>query len=74
MNNILDHFATAYFGLYLKGEQDKQAYLDAALEGVQAPHGRRPHARARRADQITGGYQLSAELARAQRQPRAESR
>ncbi|MEO8683117.1 MAG: dienelactone hydrolase, partial [Vicinamibacterales bacterium] len=26
MNNILDHFATAYFGLYLKGEQDKQAY------------------------------------------------
>ena len=29
MNNILDHFATAYFDLYLKGEQDKQAYLDA---------------------------------------------
>jgi predicted dienelactone hydrolase len=28
MNNILDHFATAYFDLYLKGEQDKKAYLD----------------------------------------------
>jgi predicted dienelactone hydrolase len=28
MNNVLDHFATAYFGLYLKGEGDKQAYLD----------------------------------------------
>jgi predicted dienelactone hydrolase len=30
MNNILDHFATAYFDLYLKGEQDKQAYFDLA--------------------------------------------
>jgi predicted dienelactone hydrolase len=28
MNNILDHFATAYFGLYLKGEQEKQAYFE----------------------------------------------
>jgi predicted dienelactone hydrolase len=28
MNNILDHFATAYFDLYLKGERDKQAYFD----------------------------------------------
>ena len=28
MNNILDHFATAYFGLLLKGEPDKKAYLD----------------------------------------------
>ncbi|HEX4348165.1 MAG TPA: hypothetical protein VHZ73_11375, partial [Vicinamibacterales bacterium] len=33
MNNILDHFATAYFGLYLKGEQDKQAYLDPSWKG-----------------------------------------
>jgi predicted dienelactone hydrolase len=32
MNNILDHFATVYFGLYLKGEQDKQAYLDLVPE------------------------------------------
>src|SRR5476651_1917301 len=30
MNNILDHFATAYFDLYLKGEQDKKAYFDLA--------------------------------------------
>ena len=28
MNNILDHFATAYFDLYLKGDQDKKAYFD----------------------------------------------
>lgn len=33
MNNIFDHFATAYFGLYLKGEQDKQAYLDLSTNG-----------------------------------------
>jgi predicted dienelactone hydrolase len=33
MNNILDHFATAYFDLYLKGEQDKQAYLDPSWKG-----------------------------------------
>ena len=28
MNNILDHFATAYFDLYLKNEQDKKAYFE----------------------------------------------
>jgi predicted dienelactone hydrolase len=28
MNNILDHFATAYFDRYLKDQQDKQAYFD----------------------------------------------
>ena len=33
MNNILDHFATAYFDLYLKGEQDKQAYFGADWKG-----------------------------------------
>ena len=33
MNNILDHFATAYFGLYLKGEQDKQAYFEPGWKG-----------------------------------------
>jgi len=27
MNNILDHFATAYFGLHLKGQEDKKGYL-----------------------------------------------
>jgi predicted dienelactone hydrolase len=30
MNNILDHFATAYFDLYLKGDQEKRSYLDLA--------------------------------------------
>ncbi|MBI3402660.1 MAG: dienelactone hydrolase [Acidobacteria bacterium] len=33
MNNILAHFATAYFGLHLKGEQDKQAYFDPSWKG-----------------------------------------
>ena len=28
MNNILQHFATAYFGLHLKGEAAMQAYFD----------------------------------------------
>lgn len=28
MNNILDHFATAYFDLYLKNDQDKKAYFE----------------------------------------------
>ncbi len=33
MNNIFHHFATAYFGLHLKGEQDKQAYFDLVPNG-----------------------------------------
>jgi predicted dienelactone hydrolase len=33
MNNILDHFATAYFGLYLKGEEDKRGYFDSSWKG-----------------------------------------
>ncbi len=36
MNNILDHFATAFFGVYLKGERDKQAYLDVVPNGRDA--------------------------------------
>jgi predicted dienelactone hydrolase len=36
MNNIFDHFATAYFGLHLKNEQDKQAYLDVVPNGKDA--------------------------------------
>ena len=36
MNNILHHFATAYFGLHLKGEPDKQAYLDVVPNGRDA--------------------------------------
>jgi predicted dienelactone hydrolase len=33
MNNILDHFATAFFDLRLKGDTDKQAYLDVVPNG-----------------------------------------
>ena len=33
MNNIVDHFASAYFALLLKGEQDKKAYLDVIPVG-----------------------------------------
>lgn len=33
MNNILDHFATAYFGLYLKSETDMKTYLDVVPNG-----------------------------------------
>jgi predicted dienelactone hydrolase len=36
MNNILDHFASAYFALHLKGEQDKQAYFDLVPHGKDA--------------------------------------
>ncbi len=34
MNNILDHFATAYFDLYLKGQQDKLRYLQMSPTGT----------------------------------------
>ena len=37
MNNILDHFATAWFGLLLKGEQDKRAYLEVPAAVDPAP-------------------------------------
>jgi predicted dienelactone hydrolase len=33
MNNILDHFATAYFDLHLKGEEDKRAYFEPSWKG-----------------------------------------
>ena len=33
MNNILDHFATAYFDLYLKGDADKRTFLDGTWKG-----------------------------------------
>jgi hypothetical protein len=36
MNNILDHFATAFFGLHLKGEQDKQEYFNVVPNGKDA--------------------------------------
>jgi predicted dienelactone hydrolase len=36
MNNIVDHFASAYFGVHLKGDRDKQAYLDVVPAGKDA--------------------------------------
>jgi len=33
MNNILDHFATAFFDTLLKGDAAKQAYLDVIPNG-----------------------------------------
>lgn len=36
MNNILHHFATAYFAVHLKGDTDKQAYLDVVPNGKDA--------------------------------------
>ena len=39
MNNIFDHFATAFFGVHLKGEQDQQAYLDVVKNGKDAVWG-----------------------------------
>ena len=36
MNNILDHFATAFFGFRLKGEAEMQAYLDVVPNGKDA--------------------------------------
>ena len=36
MNNIFNHFATAFFNLHLKGAQDQRAYLDVVPHGKDA--------------------------------------
>ena len=36
MNNIFNHFATAFFGLHLKRDRDKQAYLSVVPSGKDA--------------------------------------
>ncbi len=36
MNNIFNHFATAFFDLHLKGDQDKQSYLSVVPNGKDA--------------------------------------
>jgi hypothetical protein len=33
MNNILDHFATAYFLVHLKNQSEMAAYLDSPVSG-----------------------------------------
>ena len=36
MNNIFDHFATAFFGVYLQSDRDKQPYLAVVPNGKDA--------------------------------------
>ncbi len=36
MNNILQHFVTVFFGLHLRGEQDKKSYLELVPSGKDA--------------------------------------
>ncbi len=36
MNNIVDHFASAFFALHVKGERDKAAYFDVVPNGKDA--------------------------------------
>lgn len=38
MNNVLQHFATAWFDRHLKGDASKQAYLDVVPTGSEAVH------------------------------------
>jgi len=38
MNNIFNHFATAFLAVHLKGEPDKQAYLNVVPIGKDAVH------------------------------------
>jgi predicted dienelactone hydrolase len=37
-NNILQHFATAFLSVYLKGEREMQAFLDVVPRGIDAVH------------------------------------
>jgi predicted dienelactone hydrolase len=36
MNNIFNHFATAFFGVHLNGDKDKQSFLDVVPNGKDA--------------------------------------
>ena len=36
MNNILQHFATAYFDRFLKADEGKKAYFDVVPQGKDA--------------------------------------
>jgi predicted dienelactone hydrolase len=36
MNNIFNHFATAFFGVHLLGDQEKQSYLEVVAHGKEA--------------------------------------
>ena len=38
MNNVMDHFATAYFNYYLKGDASMLSFLDVYPDGAQATY------------------------------------
>ncbi|MEX0739902.1 MAG: dienelactone hydrolase [Pseudohongiella sp.] len=47
MNNILQHFATAFLDLHLKGDADKATYLDVIEDGAEGVHAINPNGEAR---------------------------
>ena len=47
MNNILQHFVTAFLDLHLKGEGDKAAYLDVVEDGADGVYAMNPDGQAR---------------------------
>ena len=47
MNNILQHFVTAFLDLHLKGDTDKAAYLDVVEDGADGVYAMNPNGQAR---------------------------
>ncbi len=47
MNNILQHFVTAFLDLHLKGDTDKAAYLDLVEDGADGVYAMNPDGQAR---------------------------
>ncbi|HDZ07915.1 alpha/beta hydrolase family protein [Pseudohongiella sp.] len=47
MNNILQHFVTAFLDLHLKGDADKASYLDLVEDGADGVYAMNPDGRAR---------------------------
>jgi predicted dienelactone hydrolase len=47
MNNILQHFVTAFLDLHLKGDADKAAYLDLVEDGADGVYAMNPDGQAR---------------------------
>jgi predicted dienelactone hydrolase len=47
MNNILQHFVTAFLDLHLKGDGDKAAYLDVVEDGADGVYAMNPDGQAR---------------------------
>ena len=47
MNNILQHFVTAFLDLHLKGDTDKAAYLEVVEDGADGVYAMNPNGQAR---------------------------